>query len=210
MVAVTADDDETAPRMKGAAMRSFVAWFEREVEPGVLKRVIDDLPPPHGSVFDSSREDFGMLPSRWYRADTIHAVLEGLLRGRSRDEQLALAQRGGDIVVEDMQRGVYKVLFDWFLTPGRYAKIVDRAWKLNYDNGHVVTTVLAPHRHKGVVQQWDGHHPFLCMFNVAIKRAIYQAMGCRGAAIESSYCIDAGQSECGSIITWVADEVPET
>lgn len=68
--------------------------------------------------------------------------------------------------------------------------------------GKVVTTVMGPSSHKGVVEDWRGHHPLLCMFNVTIKRAIYEAMGCRGVRIESAYCVERGDSECGSVSHW--------
>lgn len=91
------------------------------------------------------------------------------------------------------------------MTPGRYAKIVSRIWRLNYDTGYVETEVMGPTRHRGVVHDWAGHHPFLCRVNVAIKASIYRAMGCRGVRIESRSCINDGDASCGSIISWDAD-----
>ncbi len=183
-------------------MRDFVEWYEQDVGQGVVRDAVARLPADRLAVFQLDRDDLGILPSRWYPVDGIHRILDALTEGRSVQDQRDMAEACAQAMVAKMQTGVHRVVFQWFLTPGRYAKIVDWAWRLNYNDGRVVTTVLGPNRHQGIVEEWGGHHPLLCMVNVSVKRAIYTAMGCADARIESSYCVDRGDDECGSIIAW--------
>lgn len=187
-------------------MRSFLEWYEQEVDSGALRAAIARLPVEQAATFQLEREDLGILPSRWYPVTGIHGILNALTAGRSEYEQRRLARSCADAVVAKMQSGVHHMVFEWFLTPGRYAKIVDWAWKLNYDNGTVVTQVLGPTRHQGIVEGWSGHHPFQCMVNVMVKQSIYLAMGCTDAHIETRSCVDRGDPQCGSIIAWTASE----
>ena len=117
-------------------------------------------------------------------------------------EQLDLAFKAGEGSTDVLRNGVYKVLFGWFLTPGRFARLVKMMWKLNYDSGWVENVELGPKGHKGIVHQWASHHPFLCKLNVAVKVAIYRSMGCENVQIEERYCVSDGDDACGSIIVW--------
>jgi len=192
----------SAPRLKGSIIRSFVQWYEADVRPGGVREAAERLPAEQAEIFDLTRPDLGVLPNRWYDAAPLHNMLDMLIGGRDEQAQGALAKSCGEAMVAKMRGGVHRMVFDWFLTPGRYAKIVDWAWRLNYQDGHVHTEKLAPNRHKGIVVDWKGHHPFLCMTNVEIKRCMYESMGCADVRVESSYCIGRGDAQCGSIITW--------
>ena len=83
-----------------------------------------------------------------------------------------------------------------------YTRIANLAFRLNYEDGRVLNEVVGPTRHRGHVEDWASHHPFLCRMNVTIKACLYRAMGCKGVRIEERYCRSDGQPRCGSVIAW--------
>jgi hypothetical protein len=88
------------------------------------------------------------------------------------------------------------------LTPGAYGKLANLAFRQNYGEGRVDNEVLGERRHKGVVHGWIAHHRFLCRLNVAVKRHIYETMGCKNARTEARFCRQEGDADCGSIVAW--------
>ncbi|MEM6993141.1 MAG: hypothetical protein AAF721_21690 [Myxococcota bacterium] len=189
-------------RMKGSTVGAFFAWYEREIAAGKVREAVLSLAPEDAARFDLDKHAMGVLASHWYDAAPLHQMLDYVFGETPEPVLEDVTQRAGTAVAEEMRTGVYKILFNWFMTPGRYAKVVSRIWRLNYDSGRVETEVLAPNRHRGTVHDWAGHHGVLCRINVAIKAEIYRAMGCRGVEIESRYCVDNGDDACGSIIRW--------
>jgi hypothetical protein len=194
----------TRGRIKGSAIGEFVAWYLREVDAPRMRAAALALPDEHRALLDIPHERLGLLPSRWYPAELIHGMLDGMLTGMAPGAIDALIERAGAATVDGMRRGVYKLLFSWFLTPERYGKLVQAAWERNYDNGWVESTILDARRHRGIVHEWSAHHPFLCRLNVAVKAEMYRAMGCKRLRIEQRYCVDDGDPSCGSIIAWDA------
>ncbi|MBC8072605.1 MAG: hypothetical protein IAG13_30060 [Deltaproteobacteria bacterium] len=189
-------------RIKGAAIGEFVAWYLREEDAPRMRTAALALPPEHRTLLVIDHERLGLLASRWYPAELIHAVLDGMLAGIDRAQVEPLIERAAVATVAGMRRGVYKLLFSWFLTPERYGKLVQAAWERNYDNGSVESTILDARRHRGVVHGWTAHHWFSCRLNVAVKAEIYRAMGCRGVRIEERFCVHDGDPSCGSVIAW--------
>jgi hypothetical protein len=193
-----------AGRIKGSGIGEFVAWYLTTVDGSRLRKATAALPPEHAALIDPAHERLGLLASRWYPDALIHRLLDVMLAGMSKPEIDDLVQRAAVATVEGMRRGVYKILFSWFLTPERYGKLVQAAWERNYETGRVESTVIGVRRHKGVVVGWESHHWFLCRLNVAVKAEIYRAIGCKGVVIEQRYCRDDGDDACGSIIGWSA------
>ncbi|HKU37330.1 MAG TPA: hypothetical protein VJR89_04265 [Polyangiales bacterium] len=196
----------TRGRIKGAAIRDFIAWYAREHDLERLKRAIRQLPEQAQAAFDFNHGALGVLPSTWFEAADVHRVLDILTEGLSPAAYEELARTGGHATVQGLMTGVQRIVFTRFMTPGAYSKLATIAFRLNYDAGEVVTEELGPRRHAGNVLGWTAHHPFLCRMHVAIKVEIYAAMGCQGARIEQRYCRSDGDARCGSIIVWDESE----
>lgn len=197
-------DPRSRGRIKGSAVGEFAAWYLREVDPDRMRRAAASLAPELRALIDVDHERLGLLPSRWYPAEVVHGVLDGVVDGLSRPQTEELVLRAATATVDGLRRGVYRILFSWFLTPERYGRLVQTAWERNYDTGFVEATVVGERRHRGLVQQWASHHPFLCKLNVAVKAEIYRAMGCKDVRIAERYCVSEGDPACGSILEWSA------
>ncbi len=183
-------------------LREFVAWYG-ETHPGKLQEVINELPSELQAPFDAAHPTLGMLPSRWYPAPAVHAVVDSMLEGMRPADVEQLARAAGSTTVARMKdQGVYNLLFRWVLRPSNYSKIIQAMWTLNYDSGRLETINHGPSRQEGRVHDWNSHHPFLCRTNVAVKLNVWEAMGCTNAAIDEQFCISQGAPYCGSIISW--------
>lgn len=189
-------------RVKGAAIRDFVAWYEHTYGSGRLQQAILALPAEGQAEFNLERECVGVLPSAWFPAWVVHAILDHLTEGMTVQAHDDLAQQAGEAAVKAMMHGVQRVVFATLLTPRTFAKVANLAFRLNYDEGRVVNEELDGNRHRGYVEGWTAHHPFLCEMNIAIKAGIYEAMKCENVRVEERFCRSRGDETCGSIIAW--------
>lgn len=204
---VNSDDAATAAdgppaRIKGAVIRDFILWHVRENGQGPLARAVQRLPADQRDVFDLAKEGLGVLSSDWIAASAVHAVLDDLTKGLSAAEYDELARKAADAAISGMMTGVQKIVFATLMTPNAYAKIVNLAFRLNYEHGRVISEQLGPTRQRGYVEGWASHHPFLCRLNVEIKARVYRAMKCEDVRIEARFCRSLGDKECSSIIVW--------
>lgn len=197
-----AADDGDRGRIKGNAIREFIAWYCGQGERERLTAAIRGLTLEEQALFDLEHRALGILPSTWYPMETVHHLLDRVLGGMRPREVEALASAGGRVTAEAMMTGLTRAIFTAVMTPSRFARLANMAWRTSYDTGWVDNTVLAANRHRAVVREWRGHHGFLCKLNVAVKARIYAAMGCEGVVIEDRYCVDEGRGECGSLIAW--------
>jgi hypothetical protein len=129
---------EAAPgRIKGAAFREFVAWYEQELGRAQLLTLLRSIPDDlrRELELDPARESLGILSSRWYPADAIHALLDAIIAGIDPDRRRESIERAADAVMRATLRGVYRILFEWLATPDRYARFADRLWRSYYDSG---------------------------------------------------------------------------
>lgn len=195
-------DPASTGRIRGSSVGEFAAWYLREVDEERMRAAARKLAPELRALIDVDHPRLGLLPSRWYPAGVVHGVLDGILEGVSQADAEALVLRAAEATVEGLRRGVYKILFSWFLTPERYGWLVQTAWERNYDTGRVEATILGERRHRGLVHDWASHHPFLCKLNVAVKAEIYRAMRCKDVRITERYCVCEGDRACGSILEW--------
>jgi hypothetical protein len=138
----------------------------------------------------------------WFPAEVVHAVLDGLTVGLEVKARDALAEAAAQATLKGLMTGVQRVVFSKLMTPSMYARVANLAFRLNYDSGTILNEEIAPRRHRGRVEGWAAHHPFLCRMNVAIKAGLYGVMGCPGVRIEERYCRSLGGAACGSVIAW--------
>ena len=189
-------------RVKGAAIREFIAWHVSVHGAEPLERAIRSLRPEEQETFALDRVCLGVLPSVWFPAEVVHGVLDRLTEGLDAAEYDALVQGGAAATVHGLMSGAQRIVFSTLLSPRTYTKVASLAFRLNYESGRIENEVLGPKRHRGRVEEWRSHHPFLCRMNVAIKAGIYRAMGCKNVHIEERFCRADGQAECGSVIAW--------
>ncbi len=193
-------------RIKGAAFREFVGWYEEELGRerllALLREVPDDV--RRALELDPARESLGILSSRWYAADAIHALLDAVLAGIDPDHRRDSIGRAADAVMLRTLRGVYRILFEWLATPDRYARFADRLWRSYYDCGEMRVVQETPERALCTIHGWHSHSARLCDMNAAAAASIYRAMGCADVTTHRTACVDQGASECRFVTTWAS------
>ncbi len=192
----------TKGRVKGAAIREFIAWYARERGREHLVAAVSKLPPEDLEYFDLDHEALGILPSTWYPAAVIHRAIDNITDGLDDEQYAALAQDAGAATVRGMMTGLHKIVFTAVMTPKRFVRVVRNAWRLNYDSGRVDYDIPNQYTHQTFVREWKGHHRFLCALNFSARFTIYREMGCRGLEVRDRYCVDEGREECGGVLSW--------
>jgi hypothetical protein len=187
--------------IKGLGLRGFLAWYGASVDRDRVLEALDLAQRDFSEYFDVSQSGFGVLTSRWYPAEVVHAIFDEILRHHSRAQLAQLAEDAAQAVMNDLLKGVYRSIISMFATPERYARHGEKLWSLNYDNGRPVS-VTSPTEHRVSYIEWRSHHPFLCRINMATSLTLYTAMGCRGVRYRRLACISEGAEACDSVITW--------
>lgn len=196
------EKSRAVPKIKGVALESFLEWYARTEGKETLLAIVRQLPEEQRSALATGDRGFGILASVWYDAPLIHGILDGMTRGRDAAARARLVEQGADATVRSHLRGIYKVLFQLFMTPERYASRAQALWDRYYDSGVVEKTVEAPNRHSAVVRDWASHHPILCEMNAATGKIIYEELGCKNVRSERTSCVASGGRVCSQVVTW--------
>jgi hypothetical protein len=186
---------------KGAAIRSFLSWYERRDKKRLLA-ALDVVPPEHRAMLDASRDALGVLPSVWYPSPLVHGLVDGVTGGMSEDELSRLAEDGAEVIVRESMTGIYKMVFSLLVTPERYAKNANRIWKMFHDSGTTEIAIVGPAEQRARISGWRGHHPFICRLNRASTAELYRAMKCKNVVLTDEKCVSRGHDVCVSRIVW--------
>lgn len=186
--------------MRGAAFRELLIWHARKFGQAELDRVAE-----HAGLADqltTGSPSLGVLASRWYRAELVHALLDSMARDWSLEQRRIFALEASDEVMRATLRGVYRLLFRMMATPERYAKHSPKLWRAYYDSGDF--SVDQPEAGRAIcrITEWNAHHPFACELNWGAAGAIYRAMGCRDVHVEREACVAGSERECRFVTTW--------
>jgi hypothetical protein len=201
-IPVTRADVTSKGKIKGAAFREFVAWVEQDRGPEALAEVVSGLPPEVRRQFLVGRPALGLLAATWYPAEVVHAFLDQLTQGLGEAELQRMARQGAEFTMQRNLRGVYRSLFALFVSPRIYVLGMQQLWNLHYDSGRVRNVEDGPNRHRAIVSDWHGHHPFICRLNTAAVFPIYGAMKCKDIGVHRESCVSQGDPACSWVITW--------
>lgn len=188
-----------AGNIKGAAFREFILWYSGRFGHERLARAV---PQSTAHVLSPSAEDLGVLPNIWYRAEVVHALMDGLITGFAEDELDRIAQDAAIHIMNKTLRGVYRAVFNLLVTPDRYSRHIDKLWSLHYDTGRPVIDPLGPTEHRVRYVDWRSHHPFICRLNMSAAIPIYSAMGCRTVSWSRVACKSKASPTCISTVSW--------
>jgi len=174
--------------IKGAAVQDFYTWYagrfgqERMVE--IWARLPDDVRAELGPSYSS------ILAFHWYPASATNAVLDLMLEGHHASDHDELAREAAHIIVAQTLRGLYRMIFKTIVSPSRYLRNINNAWKAFHNTGRVEVKVLGPAEHWTEVRGWRSAHPFLHRLNGFILKEIYETMGCRDVSFEQGESAD--------------------
>jgi hypothetical protein len=188
-------------RIKGAAFREFLLWYaarfgRARLVTAVARAQLPDL--------DAAADDLGVLPNVWYPAALVHGLLDALTEGFTRQELDRVAQDAANHIMDKTLRGVYRAVFNLFVTPDRYRRHVDKLWALHYDTGRPLIEVIGAGEHRIRYVDWAGHHPFVCSLNMSSAIPIYRAMRCKAVSWTRLACRSLAGDVCESRVRWEA------
>lgn len=188
--------------IKGVAFREFAVWYANNVSRNHVQSVVAALEPLHPNTFDSTRDGYGILATRWYDARLVHTFLDRLVVPGGGHDTDQLTQTAATDIMGRTLSGVYKFLFSTFASPQLYARHANKLWSLHYDTG--VVTVEQGREPVATVRytDWVGHHPLICKLNMGACLPIYSAMGCRNVGWSKKSCTDDGDHSCQMTVRW--------
>jgi hypothetical protein len=188
--------------VKGAALRSFILWYEANNSAEDREADLQALPEDLRLLLDPSRDVYGVIVSKWYPMGLLHALVDRMRTRRSPSDLDALARRSGPEVLQWQMSGIQKRAFRLLMNPARYLKHVQTLWRQNFDSGEIEVLDLGPQEHHGFTRNWRGHHPIVCRIIHTGKRALYENMGCNDVTVELTGCISDHAEACSSRVRW--------
>src|SRR5688500_8405497 len=144
-------------RLKGVALRGFLSWYAQRYGRERVISALRSAERTFGETFDLMQPGFGVLPSRWYAGEVVHAILDDMTGHHRADEIPALAEDAAEVVMSGLLNGVYRSIIGMFVTPDRYSRHAEKLWTLNYDNGHPVFRSLSTTEHHVTYVDWRSH-----------------------------------------------------
>jgi hypothetical protein len=190
------------PRIKGSGIQPFFAWYTSQWGHERLAATARSLQPDMRACFDPHDPLLGVLPSQWFRASAIHALLDRLLDGHTAEERHRIAREGAHAIIESTLKGVYRWLFEMMMNPDRYGRSAQKLFSRYYEPGTMTKTPLGETGHVSVVRDWGSHHPLLCDFLIHTAEYVYSALGCKSVQVRRTACVSAHADHCRFEITW--------
>lgn len=189
------------PKTKGAVVREFLRWYAREQPRGALRRVWEELPPDAQRELDPEAEALGVLPSTWYEAGLIVALIEAVQRqlGPSSDAVIAEGVREG---IRASAHGIYRWLLHRVVTPEMYARNIQRLWNMMHDTGSREIVITSKTTAVSTTRDWAGHHPVICTSTIEAMAAILELTGCKNVKARRTACVSEGAEACVAEFSW--------
>jgi hypothetical protein len=190
------------PRIKGSGVQPFLAWYAATWGEGRLARHATWIPTEYHSYVHVNEPLLGVLPSAWYPAPAIHAILDAVEVDHSPEERATIVRDGARAIIDATLTGVYRWLFQTMMTPDRYARNSGRLFSRYYEPGVMTKTKLGATGHLTTVDGWGAHHPILCEFLVHTAAYVYGQLGCRDLNVRRTACVRNGDADCRFEVTW--------
>jgi len=198
----TAGAEVVEARIKGAAIQPFFAWYAQQWGPERLRQAVAGMTESLGSCFDLDEEHMGVLPSAWYPAPSLHALLDRLLASHTAAERELITRDGARAIIESTLKGVYRWLFEAMMSPERYGRNAQELFSRYHEAGTMIKEPIGESGHLTIVRDWPGHHPLLCEFLIHTADYVYTALGCRNVKIRRVACVATGHPDCRFEVTW--------
>ena len=188
-------------RLKGAAIREFLLWYERKHGARALADLVVGLEAPLAGLVRTDAPALGILASAWYPSALVHRILDRVCENRS-DEGRGMARDANAEVVPRMIRGVYAMLFRAVGSPTLYALNVDRQWHRLHSTGRREVRVTSKAECFSTVSDWTGHHPMLCWVTIYTMVYVFHAMGYGHVVPERVECVSHGGTRCATVLRY--------
>jgi hypothetical protein len=191
-----------SPRVKGAGIRPFLAWYGTTWGKDRLQRHYERIPPPMREGLDMRDPHLGILGSTWYPAATVHAVLDGVEAEHTAHERAGIVREGAHAIIKSTLGTVYRFLIETMMTPELYARSCGKLFSRFYEPGLMTKTAVGATGHLTKIENWGAHHPMLCDFILHTAGPVYELLGCKNLRIERTACLKDGSPDCRFETFW--------
>ena len=189
-------------RVKGAALRPVLAWYERSFGRAAIQRGVARVPAAVRADVELRDGVPVLLSNTWYDMQLVHAILEETLGTLPPDECRRVARDAAHAGIKETGRGVYKFVLEQVVSPELYARHIQGLWRLLHDGGTREIRMVSPGVAVSEIRDWPGHHPILCVVTTETMAAIFEALGMRDVTIQRESCISDGAPLCRTHVTW--------
>lgn len=190
--------------IKGAAIRELVRCYVREHGADDLRRAIEALPAELKSDLDLDEEALGILSSTWYDVRIVHALLDALVARHPPAERRTLLATTAREAVHASASGVYRFVVGQIVTPGFYARNIQRLWNMLHDSGQREILIERDGLARSRTWDWPGHHPLLCDVAIETMCAVLELTGREEVVAVRRTCVSDGARECLVDVRWKA------
>lgn len=187
--------------IKGAAFREFLRWYASN-RPEHLAEAVSGLAPDLRNALDLKRESLGLISTDWYSCELIHGLLDAITSDLPPAEARSIIFEAARSVTRSTMLGVHRGLNQILESPERYAKHAPRLWEAYYGTGQFQVCMNGPNDAVAAIEQWDMHHPFLCLLVWGGITSVYESMGCAEVRVERRTCVAQGGENCQFAIRW--------
>lgn len=189
-------------RIKGAAFREFVLWYEEDFGRQATMACFARLPPEHQELLDLTKPAAGILASTWYPAALINTWLDIISEGWTPEHTTQICRSANAFTVPRLIKGVYRFLFESVATPSLYARHIRRAWRQLHTTGLRTITIVSPGYAESIIEQWPAHHPVLCQVTNETMAAVFRMMKLQNVTLERVHCVSQGDPRCVTYVRW--------
>jgi hypothetical protein len=190
-------------RIKGATLREFAVWYERRRGKEARVALGESLPSALRDLVWPDREGLGLAGTEWYPVSLAHHLLDSAAVTIG-PEMPRLLREATEHSVSRLTRGVYATFFRMIASPALYSKHVQRTWRLVHDTGTRRMVFLEPETLESTIEDWPGHHPWLCVITTETVRAVFLAMGCKDVRVDRTACVgraaSRGAASCRALV----------
>ena len=194
--------DDDVPKIKGAAFREFVLWYERTYGTDHLGNAIARVPSDARGGLRSGIPGLGVLASSWYPADIANRLLDAVSAQHDEETLARIARDGSHAIVDVMLFGIYRFLFERVSTPARYARHIGRLWRQLHTTGERQIRLTGANEADSTIADWPAHHPLMCLITIETMGAVFEAMRCREVVVVRTACVTQGSPLCRATIRW--------
>lgn len=189
-------------KIKGAAIREVVRWYTRTNGLDRLAHAVRAMPPEIARQLDPNDETLGVIATAWYDAIVVHAMLDAVFGPYPAGDRSALIRTAAREAVRTSMNGVYKFVVGQIVTPGFYARNIQRLWRMLHDTGSREIKIVREGHAVSRTWDWPGHHPLLCEVTIETMCAIFELTGAREVTARRTQCVSHGAHECVAELRW--------
>lgn len=194
------DRAHPTPLVKGSAIREFALWYEARNGRAYVDEVLLRLPSELHDHIWPERHALGLVANDWYPSPVVHALLDTVAGGRSEREMSALMREATAFTVRRLSRGLYQFLFRMVASPALYARHIQKAWGMLHTTGRRAISLAEPGVANSTIEDWPGHHRWLCELSMETMRAVFEAMGCIELDLTRTECVSKGDPLCRALL----------